>query len=710
LFCSLTRSRILIGSLRRLRYHSFEKDPIPLWRNAIREVESRLGMAIASYFVFLRWVILLNLVLAIIAFAFIIMPQVAAPERVSSSEGFSAISLITGQNYLATSPMFYQGYNGSLYISTSGSVGYNMAFAYIVCIGVMFFLSFSALVLAGYFQFSRVRDSTSLIRRNDENPFCSIVMSQWDYSSTSTSATHQLACGLVHAMRQLLVAAKTQEQKFSEEELKHQRVMRYVANFLSVCLLGGLGYCIYLLVDVQVDNPTNNAIIVLASFGITGINSLSPNMFSLIGRLDKTSNAEQHAMRTTMHAWVIRMAVLMAVEVSVWVTSSSSTSCWQNTLGQQFYRLAIIDILVSISMTILTNFGVKWFNVNIRKLEDPRVDFDMSKGILALANQESIVWIGSVWSPVLPCVVVIGQIINFWLKRFTYLRTARLPLNYMTTSKSSLLFYGTLFLSLLVVYMPTGYLIAKYDACNYADCWCTHATGLLSHSSTTACGAHASYSSIWAAVPSNVRQAGCFRGARLILLRRSPRGPTGFASCSPISSRSPSSCHSSSCCCASRVLGCAPETDARRAVPLSPCRPPGSAASASCTPISATSSNRCGYTVAVSRVCGGAAGLICDASLLVLVRAGARGQALLAPQLYSRSNGRAGRCQRQRQRCCPWRPELKGSRRVVGEPDHDHGSGSEAHQEPVTMFPRRRLVRSHRLISCSQSASSLVHT
>lgn len=46
------------------------------WELRIKEIESHFGSAVASYFIFLRWIFWINLVIALILTAFIAVPEV----------------------------------------------------------------------------------------------------------------------------------------------------------------------------------------------------------------------------------------------------------------------------------------------------------------------------------------------------------------------------------------------------------------------------------------------------------------------------------------------------------------------------------------------------------------------------------------------------------------------------------------------------------
>lgn len=55
---------------------------VELWKGRVKKIESHFGSAIASYFTFLRWVIGLNAVIAILLAAFVIIPEVSSFQEV----------------------------------------------------------------------------------------------------------------------------------------------------------------------------------------------------------------------------------------------------------------------------------------------------------------------------------------------------------------------------------------------------------------------------------------------------------------------------------------------------------------------------------------------------------------------------------------------------------------------------------------------------
>lgn len=69
-----------------------------MWRASIKAVESKLGTAVASFFVFMRWVFLLNVFLSCLWFGAVILPQLASPVKQNhTTTSFDAWTLFVGE-------------------------------------------------------------------------------------------------------------------------------------------------------------------------------------------------------------------------------------------------------------------------------------------------------------------------------------------------------------------------------------------------------------------------------------------------------------------------------------------------------------------------------------------------------------------------------------------------------------------------------------
>lgn len=93
----------------------------------------------------------------------------------------------------------------------------------------------------------------------------------------------------------------------------------------------------------------------------------------------------------------------------------SSQQCWENAIGQEIYRFVIIDFL-------LVGCAGALYHLNrflIYKYVWPKVglpEFNISRASLGLIFNQTLLWIGLFFSPILGVVLIVKMIIVFYLK------------------------------------------------------------------------------------------------------------------------------------------------------------------------------------------------------------------------------------------------------------------------------------------------------
>ncbi|EGI62029.1 Transmembrane channel-like protein 3 [Acromyrmex echinatior] len=122
------------------------------WEVRIMEIESHFGSAVASYFIFLRWLFWINLVIAITLTAFVAIPEVLtanatlAGERkiMLQEEAIKSKDLLTlweFEGVLKYSPFFY-----GWYTNRDSNSNYRLPLAYFVTNLVVYIYSFVAIL------------------------------------------------------------------------------------------------------------------------------------------------------------------------------------------------------------------------------------------------------------------------------------------------------------------------------------------------------------------------------------------------------------------------------------------------------------------------------------------------------------------------------------------------------------------------------------
>ncbi|NXC45116.1 TMC3 protein, partial [Penelope pileata] len=289
------------------------------WEMRIKKIESHFGSGVASYFIFLRWLFGINIVLTIMTGAFVVLPELLAgapfgstlsktipKEHMKSAQDLDTIwslgarlnPLFTG--YLQYSVLFY-GYYGS--DRKIGKAGYRLPLAYFL-VGMAVFAYSFIILLKKMAKNSRM----SLASASDENyTFCWRLFCAWDYLIGNSEAAESKAAAIVNSIREAILE---EQEKKKSKNLAVTISLRIIANILVLLSLAGSIYIIYFVVDRSQKLERNkdreltlwekNEVSVVVSL----ITMIAPSAFELVAAL------EMYHPRTTLRFQLARVLVL----------------------------------------------------------------------------------------------------------------------------------------------------------------------------------------------------------------------------------------------------------------------------------------------------------------------------------------------------------------------------------------------------------------
>uniref|UniRef100_A0A672GRX0 Transmembrane channel-like protein n=1 Tax=Salarias fasciatus TaxID=181472 RepID=A0A672GRX0_SALFA len=383
------------------------------WEVRIKKIESHFGSGVASYFIFLRWLFGINIVLTIMTGAFIVLPELLAgapfgttrsktipKEHLASAQDLDTIWSLGG--YLQYSVLFY-GYYGR--VRKIGSAGYRLPLAYFL-VGMAVFAYSFIILLRKMAKNSRL----SLASASDENfTFCWRVFCAWDYLIGNPEAAESKGAAIVNNIREAIVE---EQEKKKDTSLAVLISLRILANILVLLSLAGSIYIIYFVVDrsqkLEQEKPEltlweKNEVSVVVSL----ITMIAPSAFELVSQL------EMYHPRTSLRFQLARVLVLylgnlysliialldkvnsMSSAVSEECTMATITTvldatnssgggaarsrsssglvsnqtglfekntrsqqdqCWETYVGQEMLKLSIIDMIFTVASILLIDF------------------------------------------------------------------------------------------------------------------------------------------------------------------------------------------------------------------------------------------------------------------------------------------------------------------------------------------------------------------
>jgi hypothetical protein len=454
-----------------LKYH------LTLWAGHIKEVESHFGTGIVSYFVFLRWVFLVNLLLCLLWIFFVVVPQavirggVIKPRNFTQSDVQTCLSdvgincdavnsidkfvtcLDNAANSTASSEVKWYNYistaftgappleDTSLFVGayentrlTENGYSYNLPIAYVIIGGIFFFASLSLLVIrmASAYRQNFVEGLST----GKKSPFFNIVFTAWDFSITSMQAARMKHLSIKTDLEEVISSHRSQDEKLKTSEVCKIWSIRVVINITVLALLTVAGAAIYYAAEVSLDATVEQVDLSTFDFGliiqqlavslvISVFNVIYPFLFELLVPWEHYRSPATEFQLTIMRSVLLRasgLVVLMAtllrqVECSDDVkacgkvisadsyTFNSSVEafiekqtncklCWETYIGQEVYRLLIIDFLFEVLATIGVESGrhllVKYVKVIREKFG--KAEFIIAKSVLGLVYMQALVW------------------------------------------------------------------------------------------------------------------------------------------------------------------------------------------------------------------------------------------------------------------------------------------------------------------------------
>ncbi|XP_061037713.1 transmembrane channel-like protein 3 [Eubalaena glacialis] len=280
------------------------------WEMRIKKIESHFGSGVASYFIFLRWLFGINIVLTIMTGAFIVIPELIAgqpfgstasktipKEHIASAQDLDTVWSLGG--YLQYSVLFY-GYYGSE--RRIGRAGYRLPLAYFL-VGMAVFAYSFIILLKKMAKNSRM----SLASASNENyTFCWRVFCAWDYLIGNPEAAESKTAAIVNSIREAILE---EQEKKKNKNLAVTICLRVVANILVLLSLAGSIYLIYFVVDRSQKLAQAKKELTLwekneVSVVVSLVTMLAPSAFDLIAAL------EMYHPRTTLRFQLARVLVL----------------------------------------------------------------------------------------------------------------------------------------------------------------------------------------------------------------------------------------------------------------------------------------------------------------------------------------------------------------------------------------------------------------
>ncbi|XP_015605897.1 transmembrane channel-like protein 7 [Cephus cinctus] len=487
---------------------------IELWNHSLKKIGGNFGTGIVAYFLFIKWLMFLNITVFAVIFFFIVLPVIVLEPPESESCGTSdnysiaccseaylnstnvsnsVIELVQGGGLLEYTLLFYGVYTSQIYGLIGENVYYNLPLAYICVVTAVFLMSLIAIVRAAAKGFKeRVVEGEGQFYQ-----YCNIIFGGWDYCIQNEKSANIKHKALYNEIKAFLEAEKMEEERQNrtrEEKIK-LFLIRLFINLLVISILGCAGIFLFYVIEFsfgQVNLQTitrsqdlsyislNNIIQMVYEFlpyiCIVGLNMVLPFIFYYLVALENYSPL--FVVRVTLIRTVfLRLASLAVLLTSFYTivtvkveedecTSSSGRRpmCWETFVGQQFFKLYLTDFFIQFFVTFFINFPRSLLahhtEHKILRFVGEQ-EFNLPKHVLDVVYSQTICWLGLFFTPLLPLMAIIGTFLMFYIKKFACLVNCTPASQVYRASRSNSLFMFILLLSYVLAIIPVSYIIAE---------------------------------------------------------------------------------------------------------------------------------------------------------------------------------------------------------------------------------------------------------
>nr|XP_048688517.1 transmembrane channel-like protein 4 isoform X3 [Caretta caretta] len=393
------------------------------------------------------------------------------------------MDLLSGTGFMEVTHLFY-GYYPNSAVDFVG-FSYNIPLAYLLSVLGYFSVCLLWIVHRAVHLLKR-----SLVGENGElSTYSHKVFAGWDFclapgtaaAMKHNSLRYELRMDLEEQTLRRVMAQRSPGQRLALFSL------RGALNLLVLGLLGAAFYGVYRATEYsqraqQDTSPGQQGLVLgllvayLPSIVITAANQLVPLAFGLLVRLERYPLSLEIRL-TLLRTVFLRLSSLLVLLFSLWTQitchgdpaadscrichhNHQQHPCWETSVGQEMYKLLVFDLLVLLLVLLLVEFPRKLLVTHgpapLARLLGQQ-EFLVPPNVLDLVYGQTVCWVGTAFSPLLPLLHAAKLILLFYLKKLTLFSNCRPADRTFRASSSSFFFLLVLLLGLAIAWVPLLY-------------------------------------------------------------------------------------------------------------------------------------------------------------------------------------------------------------------------------------------------------------
>uniref|UniRef100_H3C863 Transmembrane channel-like protein n=1 Tax=Tetraodon nigroviridis TaxID=99883 RepID=H3C863_TETNG len=394
------------------------RQTLQLWQGTMKEIGGRFGTSVLTYFMFLKWLLVFNVVSFLINFGFITIPLLVHDHtpNLPPNVNFRGLEILTGAGYFNYTVMYYGSYSNETLV---GLGEYNLQLAYFFTISLYMVLCGVALIFSMAKSFKE-----NYVLSDPASSSAWQILCSWDFSIVNERAITQRKNNLSVQLKESLSEGAQTEMLTRSEKMKHFGI-HLGSWLLSTSLAFGCGSGIYFLCQTTDDSswtPLQEAETLLVPFVVSLMNLVVPLFYSLFNKFEVYSNQRKQIYVLLVRNVILKISILSILCYYWMQVVAKKFSCWESMVGQALYRLVLFDFLFLMLGSFFGEFLRKWLLPNLGVPE-----FDVARNVFELIYAQTLVWIGIYFSPLLPVIQILKCFIFFYVKKVSLAQNCQPP-------------------------------------------------------------------------------------------------------------------------------------------------------------------------------------------------------------------------------------------------------------------------------------------
>ncbi|XP_016319626.1 transmembrane channel-like protein 6, partial [Sinocyclocheilus anshuiensis] len=434
-----------------------QQKSIQLWQGVLKNISAHFGTGVLSYFIFLRRLLHYNILLFLINGLFLVLPQISNPPSPKNKHTTTAdLWMLTGMGVLTDSVMFYGHYANSTNENCQAETklcpeNYNIPLAYIFTIGAGMFITCVMLV----YSMSKSFGKSFRVFKTSGNLALKVFCS-WDFKVSKKRSVKLQSVNICTQLKEMLSELSCRKRKRNLCSTLCWLSLHFLVWSICLFCIAACMLAVYYL-HPYIDQGSSKANSFQKAVGllklplvVSCVSHLLPGFFDMLSRVERYNFPS-----TQIYVSILRNLLLKGCIFSVlcyyWLKKISGRKngrntwqCWETLVGQELYRLVLMDLLFAMSYIILAEF--LWgFCIRSITLRKRKLEFDIAQDVLELIYGQTLVWFGVLFSPLLPAVQIGKLFLLFYFKKTSLMMNFQPPRKHWRATQMSTFFIKLLF-------------------------------------------------------------------------------------------------------------------------------------------------------------------------------------------------------------------------------------------------------------------------